>query len=775
MRKALAILVLLAPLSRGQGEEPLVDRILSGKLSPRDRIALVDQVLRSDAGADALARRALDPSLDAEVLHAVVDGFLASGRYPRYLHRICLLLLDGQPALAEKVRTRIQRVAEDPAGAPALRQRLRELVEGRTPEASGNARIRQAAVRALTALPHREAIEVAVGAWAGDADESVRREAREAMQDVLPSQDPAAAGEYIRTRPAWSYHDFVRELSRARRTESEKLRKVYTATLTEVLRAAGSERAFQTLAGDDPYGREVAAARLKELAAQNRMEDIGREEFARRTVEAFDRLVGQGRQEGQDPTLVHLMDTLGLLAQDGSDAPLFKTTKPGHLLGTLDFVPTVASDSSEVGLAAVRLLALLGDESFPLLGRLAQEHHVPAVRQRAVQALAAHARENEVKKDAVGRRLTELLLAEKDAGVRNVILQMLRDAVVEAAFEPARMILLPDPGNAQEVALGAGLSPLAAEHALAILRQIGTPKSLEAIVKVAQSHPRHEVRLSAAAVLLQRTPGSPEEEAAAWEIVRGLVLSEAQPPAVRAGAIDAIAARGTRRSADTLLSLHGLNLPADLHAALGAAEFALAERLGSASNGSAAPPEDYAAAIGLLQRLSVSEAPEKVEALARKLIDAGSRGGRPVGPARLIWASSYEKEANADPAEVLRRYRLVVEKAADDGLEPRLETELLRTFRTLASKQGQDRTYGQLVVRCSVRLAELAGEDEATAGGYFLDAAEAALRFLDDRDAAQQHLEAAERAGAATGALAGRLLDLRKALEAAPKPETPNG
>ena len=70
MSRALSAWLLVAALAHAQAEEVLLERVLSAKSSPSERIQFIDQMLQTDAGVEAVARGALDPTRDPEVVHA---------------------------------------------------------------------------------------------------------------------------------------------------------------------------------------------------------------------------------------------------------------------------------------------------------------------------------------------------------------------------------------------------------------------------------------------------------------------------------------------------------------------------------------------------------------------------------------------------------------------------------------------------------------------------------------------------------------------------------
>ena len=94
MLRALPVVAISCAVAYAQTADVNLERVRSPKTSPSERMRLIEQMVQTDAGIDALARGALDATTDPEVVHMVVDQLLASGKFARALARVCLLLLD---------------------------------------------------------------------------------------------------------------------------------------------------------------------------------------------------------------------------------------------------------------------------------------------------------------------------------------------------------------------------------------------------------------------------------------------------------------------------------------------------------------------------------------------------------------------------------------------------------------------------------------------------------------------------------------------------------
>ena len=187
--------------------------ILSDKTGPAKRSTLIAEVLALPGGAEALAQDGLDPNIDPETVHMVVDGFFAAGKYNGHLGRICqLLLLEKDERLKEKIQLRIRQYGSPAtkAGA-ALRQELRLWATGIKPGSAEDAQLRRAAARALGSIEHRDALESLAHVLASDQESHVRDEARDRLADVLPMTNKGFdARGFLSGFANASYADFMR-------------------------------------------------------------------------------------------------------------------------------------------------------------------------------------------------------------------------------------------------------------------------------------------------------------------------------------------------------------------------------------------------------------------------------------------------------------------------------------------------------------------------------------------------------------------------------------
>jgi len=724
MLRALALVLLFAALARGQGEATLVDRVLSSKTSPSERLQAIDQLLQTDAGNEALARAGLDPANDPEIVHAVVDRFLATGKFSKALGRICLLLDDAHGETASKVRVRIERASEDPRVAPDLRDRLRRLAEARDPESANDPALRVAAVRALGRVPHRDALVAIVSVWLRDASPEVRAECEKVIGDVLPVATAEDAWAYLARYPDWSYADLLRDGNAKLRRQSADLRRAYTKLLQETLGRAEPDRLMDELETGGTEGREVAAAHLKERVAAGKLPKGREEEFARRLAQRFAaELAPTGVRDG---ILLNLADCLVPLA--GGPSPALKSTEAAAILRAIQGAQDAALQSAQVGEACVRLLGVLnGFESQAILGRMAQDARAPDVRLKAVRGLRERARTSPESQDSVGRKLSELLAAETEPSVLGGILSALVEVPVESVLDPVRRMLL-GPKEYSATAL---------QDCVSILRRLRSRGALDALLLVAGSHTRVEVRVRAVAEgILPREFGSAEEEERAMREVARLATSPEQPAEVRQEIVQKLGEKGGRGAATALAAiLASPDLPDAARDAAVTSQMRLAERLAT-PGGAAIAAADLAVTLRLLEAIRAVATPDRVGALAERIAKAADQAKLPAGIARAAGALAFDAIEARPAAEALRRFEEVAENAAADGLKPEAEAAILARYRELLlAEAAGDEERDMKAMHASRRLAELAAQDPAVAGVHLENAFRSAVSARSRADA----------------------------------------
>ncbi|MGQ0613418.1 MAG: hypothetical protein ACT4PV_06760 [Planctomycetaceae bacterium] len=758
MVRALLPLLFLAATARAQGVEVLVDKLLSGKTAPSERVSVIDALLQTDAGIDAVGKQCLDPTREEEIVHLAVERMLATGKSGRWLGRICLLLDAGETetSLGAKVRTRVEKSAEDPKVGQDLRRRLRELAEGLAPDSGGDAKVRAAAVRALALAPHREAVVAIVQVWQRDAAPEVRDECRRATENVLPVATAEEASLFLSARATWSYADLIRYTNSVVRKDRDRFRAKYNTVLSETLENAGPERLLGELETDDSEGKALAAAQLKgriRSGVFGKLPPPRQEELARRLIARFEAEVASHGTSAS--AVVDLSECLAILGNGAAQGVLWRVTEPARLLDVLDAAYAASPRSAGVAEACVRLLGVIpGFGAQALLGRISQEAPEAEVRIKGVRALRERARSAPEAQDAVGRRLAELLASESDPRViEEAILVALLEQPVEQAHDPVRALLT---GSKE-------YSVTALQDCIVILRKIGTRQALETLLKVAEEDPRPALRTHAVAEgLLPRDYASPENEAFAMDGIARLVRSPEQSPEVRRAVIEKLGERGRRGAARILEQFRSApELNEADRAAVVTAQFKLAERLATPGTAGVAAP-DFDRAVQILESLRDDEPPDRLVALADRLVKSGDQFKLLSGSARCIRALAFARRAEPKLDEALRYFEEAADRAQLDGCREAEEARMLTAFlEFLRGVAEQDEARWDRAARCSERLAELAGEDTAEALPRRLAAVNEAIRARN-RDRAAKNLEAARALGGDTA----RLDDLARAIEA---------
>ncbi|MEE8106825.1 MAG: hypothetical protein V3T86_14930, partial [Planctomycetota bacterium] len=254
----------------------LVERIFLKKTRPSDRIALITQVLETDRGPDALAERLLDDKLDEEVLNAVVEGYFRTRKYNGHLGRICQLLLvedAKREDMVLKVRNLFRSFGVDPTVGPELRMQLRFWALGDKEATKDDPVLRRAAVKALGAIEHREALEAIVAVWIKEEQSkdggAVTAACRDAVAGVIPHNEASVAQAYLEMPPnhTYSYSDFVRQGVLIEQRNNRKLAGLLEQAMRDLFRVTeDTQLVLKYLASWEPDSRRGAAKRLHELA-----------------------------------------------------------------------------------------------------------------------------------------------------------------------------------------------------------------------------------------------------------------------------------------------------------------------------------------------------------------------------------------------------------------------------------------------------------------------------------------------------------------------------
>jgi hypothetical protein len=730
MRRTSIVLLALSALLGAQAVDPAIDP----NTAPSERQQLQKVLAGTDEGAAQLAAYLRDPAVDPAVKHEIVDVFFGEEKAVKHVDAIIQLLVDGNDKLHKQVARRIKSVVKDPVRALAL---LNLLVDLGLHHKDG--KLRLAAVRALSYFPLRQAVERVVDIWGKDKDESVRAECKRVLKYVLLTETPAEARAKLKRYEHHTYLDLRDLVIDAVLAENELL-KTYKQM---VLRSAHAERCFEVLDGEDVSGHRVVAARLQQLAKESQFKPLDADQFTERILGAF----AAQRDLGDPQVVTSLLLTLKELTAGGEKSPLRKNERIGKLFKLLRPMVTKGEGWDAAGVASVELLGALGTGAASDLVSFAGSAH-DAVRKAAIDKLGRLAREGTDERDFVGRSLAGLLAKEKSPEVRKQLLFNLVSAPVEQARAPVVALLAKGELSTAEV-----------KNCIEILRALESDESLDALLALVKGEREEKLRLFAVAEGLLARKSTPGQLGRILAELSAIASSDKQPDGLRTGIVAALGERGGR---EAYAVLHTLEDVKDLADASATAKLALAERLVE----SAKVQEDLKVATRALAERAGGDL-AKLEKLALAILAAGKERKIRVGNARYLRAKLYQaREDRAEP-EVRRLLREAVEGAQEDMLDSDLQIALCEEFKTLLLMGKPDQQSLLDAIKCLERLAELlANEQQAKAAGYLLEAATIATDRLKDRVRAEALLKAAE----AKGAEAAQVADIRKRVDALPKP-----
>jgi len=762
MTRTLLFLFLLAAFGFAQGLEQRIDRALDPLTTGKERVALLDEIVATDGGVERLAARGLDAKLDPVVSGDVLAILFESDTYSDHLNDICRLLMsEKHKAVVER---RLEEAGESPKRRQVLVAGLADIAAGVDPEASSDAVLRRAGVRALACIPWRPAVEMIVKAWANpEEDPTVLMECRNAVADILVARTPEEAQRYLSAKPWLSYYGLLKVRVHALRGENESLREYRRRGLL----AAGPGEAFDALVDVDVDTRRIAADRLAQLAAAKNYGKLTPGAFATRAFDAF--VAARDARMPDAGTLANLSKALETLWGADDKAPLRQVKKASDLNAALLPVAKGGPGMKEAGAAGVAFLAALGGPGMYGLMEFARSFGEPAVRVSAIQSLGKLARGNRNSADWIGRNLAGILGASvKSPEVRNQLLLTLAtafDGVPDAVGPVVEMLSTPE--------VLKGLSPADTDRCIEIVRMAGTEQALATLLDFAGDSRRPaELRLSAVRKGLLSWAHENGKGAKILTGLTAMVRDTAQPVAFRKELLAALGAsllRGAHAPLDELAGDGKLEAP--LRAAAVQADLALAAALAKRVASGNPSREDLATAVRILADRAKGD-PVRIGKLAAAIVSAGDAAKLPAGIARLVAADCYRraKGDKADKKTLRTLLAAAADHAAGDNLPAADERRALLELRDLLRGAGD---FAGVGVR-SERLAVLAAEDKRQAAGHLLDAAEAYLA-ADDKTKAADCLRRASQGQPLDGELAARAeaLETKLAPPAPPKEQPP--
>ena len=727
--RALVVLLLFTTLAGAQTVEEIADQASRPNTSPRERLDLMQRLMKLEGGPAALARVALDKARDPAVVHAAVDTLLEEGLGVAHLPRICALLLEERHRA--QVEERLYRYAQEhPVEARELVTQLGHLA--REPKGEPEAALdgQLAAVRALGKIPLRKAVEVIALVWSSSEGALAARCDME-LKDVLEASTGEEALRLLAERGFASYTDLVKEVSRKRAERVRKLRKMVETLLKKTLETATAEQVFQFFTEADPAVKPYAAARARELAAAKQYGPKGAEHFATEVVKCLLKELPRG----PNLTCVRLVETLKELY---STQALSKSGMPkaAEIRDALRVGSRGGADEAAFATLAISLLSNMGAGAAEVVAEYATAHEDIKVRVAAVPALGELAsRGDQAVKGQVGALLAKLLQSNPPAPVLGPILFSLRAAPSDAAVASIQKLLFPsDPKRALERAnIVNCIELLAANPSAAALA------TLERLAREAG-----DVKLRLDAVnrgLVARTYGG-AESAGILKFLEELVLDAKQPEELRLGVIEALGAKGSATASGLLGALASQTddkLDAKLRAAATEQRLALAKRL-VRRNGQVT--DDLLATVAVI--LSTERARPGADlgsmlAIARSAVQMADRKKVKARGCRGLYAQLLAAQPKPNAAEVRAAWKDASEKAAGDGLTSAQQIEVLKEYRTLllATKPDKDgaRVLFEETMLTNLRLLDLAKQTGDVQGSIrsWLEALDGAVVKLKDR------------------------------------------
>ena len=747
MSKILLVLPLLAFVAYGQGVDGWITQALDKRLGPIKRLELLDQIIKA-GGVDALARRGLDPNLDAEVVHAVVDKLFATDNAVAYIEPIIRLLLSDNEALREKIARRIQQAAEEPATAKKLQDPLDKIANAEvTDKAHKDAQLRIAAVRALRQIPQRKAVRSIVNAWQHDEDETVQAECKTALANVLVPRTAEAANAYLNDNSHLTYRDLRDKVFEAQRKRIIELGKFQIAALKH----ADAKRCFEVLSGGTEEGRQIAAERLTTLVKQRQF-GMKPDEFVTKALAAFAR----ARDRDLDPVVAAgVIRVLKELMQGGDKAPLRGEKAREDLFKALRPLTQKGPKWNHASLAAVDLLGSLVVPAARHLVAFARDSEKnPDVRKAAVNKLGSLARLGTEEREFVGDALAKLLEQEKAPEVRRQILFTLKSAPVETAIGPIQALI-----KSNREKPGA-ISDSEVEYCIEILRQLASEAAFNELLAQSKKPTKEAFRIYAIreGLLMRKTTADEEKEILAT--LEAMALAADESPALKKAIVVALGERGTG-AAYPLLRKFGADAALAGDAAV--AIRALVERF-------AKTPKGVEIAMQAVRDRALDG--EALDKLIRAIIATCENAKPPRGAADMRYRRAilfHEKHKDSEDeqvrADLARLLKETVKLAEKDGLTKDLHADACERYKTLLLLGGQTPENQRDAIDCLVTLAKLAGEEKAKAAAHYLEATDIAVK-LKDRATAEMLYTKAKESGAEATALA-KLDERIKALPSA--------
>jgi len=711
--RPLLLLLLLAPFAPAQTVGELVDRAMRATTGPTERLETMEELLKREDGAAALAGAGLDPLRDPEVVHMTVEVLLGSGRAGPHMAGICRLLLSERHKV--KVEERIYRHAEQAKAARELVTQLAPLARGSDEAARNDVELRRAAIKALGRVPHRDAVAVIASVWGEkDLERGVAAECELQLDSVLLAGTGREAVTELDADRYATYTDLIKKVSRVRGRQERRWKGLAERFVGGYFAQAGHEEVLRALEKGIDLEKAGAAKRARVLAEKRDYgKDLGAQKFGERLV-AF--LLGE-MEKGPTPAARDVVAALAAMSRDKAfgDAGL---PRAAALRDALVSGAGGGADTAEFAEGAMELLSGMGADAMQVLGEFAGRHANADVRRAAVEALASIANRagaGEATRRRVGDMLSDLLAADPPAQVRSRILFFLRTLPAAKAVPTIARLLDEEDANK-------ALDPSDAINAMEMLASTPSEDALALLERLAKLGRTEQIRIDAIDHGLVRRLRGGLQPARVGNVLSELVRDREQPDAVRRQVLASLGGpRGHLRAAALLgtLAADGELEPA-MRKSASAQRVAIAERLVKGNGESQLARADFEAIAAIIAEEKGNEVDaEKLERLAYNAVQAAVRQKIPGGLLRTRYAELRDARKDATEADRRAAWKDAADNAAADGLTDAQRREALRKYRELT--KGAERVQADMEL---LRLA--AARNDAARFGHWLDALEGA-------------------------------------------------
>jgi len=760
MRRIVALL-LLASFVQAQSVDQLVDQAVNATTGVKQRMALMEDLMKREGGDAALAQRALDPLRDPEVVHMAVEVLLDADRAGPFMATICKLM--QSESHREKVAQRVSRYTE--ANAQKGRVLVQQLSDLARNAEGGDTDLRLAAIQLLGRIPLRAAVEEIAAVWKEAKDPGLRARCHVELSDLLGVDTGKAALAVLGARSYATYYDLLKGAMRRMKARADRADERLKSIRGKYFDRATPEEVFGIFASDEEEDfKPFAATRAKQLAKEKRYGAKGVDYFTGQIVECLLKELKTGDLRTAE-ALIETLQTLYATQAIGKK----KLPRAPEVRDALRAGASGPVGQERFALAAIGLLGAMGADSTDALADYADRHASTNVRTTAVKALGdlASGGGDAKLKARVGELLARLLMSNPPRAVLSQVLFTLRSAPSPAAIGAIEMILFPkDPKDA----LDAG----DIVYCIELLAQSPSKDALATLKRMVVAPSDVGLRITAVREGLVRRARDGKDREEVLRFLANLVRNVKQPEELRSGVLTALGAEGDRAASALLGTLAAdPKLDPKLRKTASNQRLALATRLLQRVE---QLTDDRLAAIALIlveERARRGTAATALLTIARNAVQAADQHGLKASRCREMYATLLASQKGAKPAAVRAAWKNAADKAAADGLAPDDQIRILDTYRRLLLPTDPavkaPRADVEEYVRTSLRLSVVAEQKGKPAASlrYWLDAFDAAVVRLRDRKLADS-VKGAQPRGNLEGELATRREHLTRQLDALP-------